>query len=519
MMFAKTICNPGSYVEIVPQGLLAKLQYNHHGLLEKIYLSYEEGAEAIDPATFRSLSKLVPATISLTGGTTWVYGVFYSDEIARNCGELPYCTIPGYLDQLEQGRTFTFYGGNAESLACAFSGSLSIRNWLSMSKFNLLPGIVVPSEMTEDTIKVLINSGAYHFKYPYIAGYFVFDTATCEFIYSGLKQCTVLSIQSHLNDQGYYHSVLKTDADPELFISYSDTVSCNVQEGSFLLYYDDPFTIIDSVPSDKASAHPVSREITCPVCHKTYMSPLSGPVRCDDPHCMSVEYDNSVKLLNTLGLPTISAKRYWEAVENKELTCLSDVLVLPEYKEAKISVTLDKAIQSVVPVEVTADASFFSKLANSCNGSVETFMYYVEHPLRIETELNMTSIPARRFISWIDDPENVLLLRTILTSVNIQSASRKFEGSPIFRNVHFTISGRFKHGNHEDVKAILESYSAIVSEVIDVNSTNTVIIGSMHEGIDGGIIQQARAHGIHVVEEDEFFAQYNIDQDLASNLL
>ena len=98
---------------------------------------------------------------------------------------------------------------------------------------------------------------------------------------------------------------------------------------------------------------------------------------------------------------------------------------------------------------------------------------------------------------------------------------QKFDGDPIFRGNTFVITGKFKRGDYPEIQSILMSYAANVVPDIEPGQKlpDIVITGSLNDGISGKIIQKARLHNIPIVEEDVFFTQYEIDQDLANNLL
>ena len=93
-----------------------------------------------------------------------------------------------------------------------------------------------------------------------------------------------------------------------------------------------------------------------------------------------------------------------------------------------------------------------------------------------------------------------------------------FDGAPIFRNKTIYITGTFKHGNTADIKAILESYSATVVTDFD-NYIQCVLVGDIKDGINGTAILAARELNLPMFTESEFFAKYEIDEDLEKFLL
>ena len=84
MLFTKTVCSAGSLLYVVPTGLLVTLRYDAHGMLYKVYqgiLTKEDLGEDF----LKSIVKmgLVPSSIKLHGGTTDIWGVFYSNKISE----------------------------------------------------------------------------------------------------------------------------------------------------------------------------------------------------------------------------------------------------------------------------------------------------------------------------------------------------------------------------------------------------------------------------------------------------
>ena len=180
-----------------------------------------------------------------------------------------------------------------------------------------------------------------------------------------------------------------------------------------------------------------------------------------------------------------------------------------------------QAIDSVVPVTVVPNAEIFERFANKCSNSVETVNYYLNNPLHIETDLDIIDPIVRRFVTWVEDPYNASTISTILDIVKIAEKVQKFDGDPIFRGNTFIITGKFKRGDYHEICSILQSYSADVMSNFEQGKKlpDLVITGSLNDGISGQIIQKARIHNIPVADEDAFFSQYEIDDDLARNLL
>ena len=147
-------------------------------------------------------------------------------------------------------------------------------------------------------------------------------------------------------------------------------------------------------------------------------------------------------------------------------------------------------------------------------------LYYLKNPTRISTELRMNDVHCKKFIEWITDPYNLTSVTTLFSCVELRARTKKFEGAPIFRNNTFVLTGKFKRGSYKEIASILESYEAkVLPEINSIQAVNAVIVGGTNEDISGQIIKAARQLNIPTVDEDKFFAIYDIDSDLTANLL
>jgi hypothetical protein len=226
-------------------------------------------------------------------------------------------------------------------------------------------------------------------------------------------------------------------------------------------------------------------------------------------------------MLKVFGLVELNYDEYVDLVKDKTIQCMTDVLALPKYKDIEIKTSLANALSAVVPTSAAPNSDILERFANKCNNSAETVCYYLDNPLRIETDLDIVDPIIRRFVSWLEDPYNVSTVKTILDIVKIEARKKKFEGDPIFRGNSFVLTGKFSRGDYQEIASILESYDAKVMPSFEQGEKlpNAVITGSLNDGISGQVIQKARLHNVPIVDEDDFFTRYEIDDDLARNLL
>lgn len=531
MIYAKTVCKkPGSYVEIVPVGLRVSLQYNQNGLIQSIKMLVDDGDDVVDVDRehYTAMLKFIPNKIMLTGGTTWVDGVFYFADIPTDAGVLPDCCYNTYLDKfLRDDCMCEFYAATVTSYAASFVGAQTIRNWLSANQFKILPGAVVPLEMTEDTIKLMLQTGAYSFKYPYISGFYTFTNAETEYIPADLRQGTVIELETGLDESGYVKSAVMLDekyADEHavLNLNYSDVCSNSIQEGASILYYVGDYVEILSTRSadPKMRLKVVDNKLTCPVCNKVYAAPGHGPVQCDDPHCLSKAWPDVCRILQEFDLPLISIDDFRQLIVDKKIITSTDILCVEPYSKMTIKGDLLKVLMAAAPAVLSNDEAFFTKLLHECNYSIDTLTYYLNNPMKMVTELDLVTVTARRFVEWCKDQYNVLTVTTLLSAVHIEETELALDVAPIFRGNKFVLTGKFKRGELAKVTKILEGYAATVLPDFDKEVPTMLITGGTDEGIEGRLVQAARKFNVPVVDEDSFFTHYEIDADLqASHLL
>lgn len=531
MIYAKTVCKkPGSYVEIVPVGLRVSLQYNQNGLIQSAKMLIDDGEDKvdIDREHYTAMLKFIPNKILLTGGTTWVDGVFYFADIPVDSGTLPDCCYQTYLERfLRDDCMCEFYASTVTSYAASFVGAQTIRNWLSANSFKILPGSVVPLEMTEDTIKLMLQTGAYSFKYPYISGFYVFTNADTEYVPADLRQGTVELVGTGLDDNGYVKCAVQLDESYNdenivLNLNYSDVCSNSIQTGASILYYIGDYVELlatrSANPQFRLKA--VDNRLTCPVCGKVYTAPNHGPVQCDDPHCLSKAYPEVCRILNEFELPVITIDEFRQLIVDKKIITATDILCVEPYSQMVIKGDLLKVLRASVPAVLANDEAFFTKLLHECNYSVDTLMYYLNNPMKMVTELDLVTITAKRFVEWCKDEYNVLTVKTLLSAIHIEETKLNFEAAPIFRGNKFVLTGNFKRGSLQKITQILEGYAATVLPDFDKEVPTMLITGGTDEAIEGRLIQAARKFNVPVVTEDAFFLEYQIDADLqASHLL
>lgn len=527
MIVTKTFCRPGSFAYIVPTGLLVTLRYDAHGQLNGIFKGYSHHGEDLGEEISDDFRKavvsngLVPGTIKITGTNSVIWGVFYSDEFKTPVGDVPQCEYDRIIKDIIDGNIkYKFYIGCLDSGAASVSNPTSLNSWGKMSGFDLLPLWMVPADATDKTLKDYIMSNIhYPFKYPLISGFIVYEGATPTYFYPlNLQTITVKDTAQYVNHSGYVKYKVIYGDDDLLTMNYPDAAFYNIKKGSQLIL--DGATVIWSNTKSSNHSDRLPKRIVCKSCGKILDVPDTGYMTCSDPYCTSLLYPRIERFCKVLDLEVLTKGKFDEYVKDSELQIFPDLLLLPEYKDLKIQKNLWEVIFACIPMDVGVDRQWLIKFCNRCNNSYKTVKFYFDNPIQIYTELDMNV--SRRFANWLSIPRNVLELNTVVESSQIELSSgdkvMSFDGAPIFRNKTIFITGTFKHGSTADIKAILESYSAVVVTDFD-RYVQCILVGDIKDGIDGSAIIAARDLKLPIFSESEFFSKYEIDEDLEKFLL
>lgn len=525
-MFVRNCLQAGDFVFVVPIGLQLTLQYNEKGILEKVFEGYTESKSAL-PKQFVDKfisNRTAPSRIAITGGTTWVRGVLYtSQKLLGDPGRMPEAISNNLKNAYMSDKTdFTFFAGNVDSLATMFRGAHPIRNWLAMSKFNVLPGYLMPATITKESFSNIVNNGSYPFHFPLIMSYIIYRGSEVIYQDTGLKQFIVDTVSKYVDKGGNIKAILKyKDATGKLvekFVDYSDAVKFNIQTKTYIIsdFYGN---IIYSMCSDGKKRDKRPATLTCSMCGKSFKVPDSGEVKCADVHCISRMYDDINHFLSRMQLPIFEYNQFKKLAESKDLTSISDTLVLDMFKDFEIKTTLSQLLDAVIPVHAIPNRTPILLLANKCNNNDRTIRYYLKHPDKMIIDFDMHGQWVNRLVEWLSDPWNASEIEAILDSPNVElsGTDMKFDGAPIFRDKTIMITGKFKHGDLGEIIAILQSYSAKVVIGYDSN-VDCIVIGDFLEDVDSVAVRNAKANNIPVYQESPFFEAYDIDSDLSENL-
>lgn len=530
-MNLKTVLRSGQFVTLIPLGLPMTLRYNAKGILEKVYRGYGEGKADITEGTFDALfhSKLVPSSISIKDGDTYVEGVLLSNKLYPGNGPCEDTWGDSIQNEvIVDIRNLHFAAGNAYSYAAStFRDINATRRWFKMSAFDVLPGFLVPAGLNELNLLKLVEAqintcspelkSYLNSKTPLISKYMVVSSGQASYIDSGLMQYSISRTSTYTDEYGALYVNVQAK-DFSLKVPYSTAVKFMLRRGVNIIL-DSRKKLLYSYASDGDILKPYDTTIRCSWCGKLFaVGAFGDETICSDPHCLSRQYKDVQHMCVSLGVPHPNFEEYQKLCKEKQILWLPDLFELPQYQTTQVSCTLLELLDAAIPVFAVPNRSVLEMLSNRCSNNVETLRHYLSHPDRISMDLSIPSGTASRLVTWLSDSQNVSMVEALLSSPKIQviSTGLKFDGAPIFRNNIIMITGKFAHGSKDDVRNILESYAATVVYHYD-DTVQCVLVGDAMEDVDGQSVRKAQWNHVPVMNESDFFAKYDIDTDLAEN--
>ena len=553
-MLLRNRLNVGEFVVPIPVGIPIVLRYNAKGFISKISfwtawnvwdnthvtkldfvedsskpngrLNEFEISEIEGLSNLLETNSLFPHTISLTGGTTWVYGVLvHNNELNKDDdeysayagleGRLPYAlcsNFSSYFDDLEDCKFFAF---NMASHATTIAGASPIRKWLHIQRFSMLPGFLAP-QGDSSAVDKCIESICYPEmgKVLYMA-YATFSKTHIEVISTDTEICQVTSpVRTIVNENGAYMSKI-TVSSGEFLVPLNTAKNLKVNKGVKLILQGSD---IQGAMYPNNSKSDMPDFVLCSSCYRKI--PIRSLTRCPDPHCRSRKYKAVCHMLKVLNADPISFEDYQTKLSNNYPSNFTMGDVLDIISEGSFSVSLTTVLESVMYDVVMKDSTIVSLFVSSCLNSEESVQHYANNPTYIESDFDFGKHDAGILVDWFKDVENVMDLDSVLShnKIHLVDSDKCFSAAPILRNTEICVTGDFECGGLTTVRRILGSYCAEVVTSIYAN-TRYVVVGDKKQSIDSRIISTARKVGIPVVGESTFFHAYGIDEDIARNLL
>lgn len=527
-MYQTNSLKQGDFVIPVPVGLPITLQYNFSGNLERIYLRYSN--DRIDVTSefldiFRKY-QTVPFSLHVKKGITLVRGVLYTAELMHDPGHLPYCVENSLKSRfLESPAQFTFFSGSWESHEVPVQGSTAMRQILTMSRFKILPGWLVPPTLTSEVIRRWVGAPSYTFNPDMLTSYIIIRDDDVNYITTQMKQFVVGKIVKYTDENGYikvrvYAKTTIGSGFPDFIsIDYSELLNWDIQDGS-LLVLDYTNQIVFNKPTTDKKPKKRSNQLSCSYCNKLFTIPKDGEVMCPDVHCVSRLIPRIRQFMTVVGLPVPTVDVISDWITKDGIRSIPDIFNLPEYGVGvvELKLTLASVLRSLVPYTLIPRIDVMKVFASNCTNNVDTFKHYCQNPQSAVIDLRMIHKDFGTLVKWLLDNYNLSDIEVLLSlpQITIEQHDKKFDGAPIFRGKTIYLTGNFIRGELSEIASILVSYSAQVILNLD-DTVDCVVTGSTREDVNGEAVNRAKVLGIPVFEENQFFDTYEIDSDLRAN--
>lgn len=519
-VYVRNLLHAGNFFEVVPSGAQITLQYNASGGLENVYRGLgEDRQQSSVGITIADLIKnrTVPAKIGVTKGTSWVTGVLYASKHDFTPGALPCAVYESVIDRyLKSPSSFNFFAANASSTAVLFQGAIAMRQFLALSGFNVLPGMLVPSGFTNEAFQAWLDSDLVPFNSSVITNYVIFNGTDVSYPAVRLHQYIVDSVVPYVDYNGYIRARVCTTQSVTVYsYEYSVIVQHNIQPGA-LVICNRREEVVKVVHPSEFSRPAVSSKYVCSVCGKHFTICDEGASTCVDPHCPSLLVTPIIHFLSAANLPVPDAAEAYEWIRDRSISELSDLFLFPQYVDAEITFTYASLLRALIPISDIPNREVFTVFSTACANRFSTFDYYVHNPNIIQRDLDINHPDLPKLVAWLQDSQNVQTLMKMITNpqIKISGQDQMFAGTPIFRNKKIYITGTFIRGSYTDVTAILKSYAAEVVFSFD-GTVSGVLVGGIPENVNGKAIRNARELHIPIMDEESFFKEYSIDADLA----
>lgn len=514
-MLVRNFLKAGCYATVVPVGVPLTIRYGDTGLIEQVIHGYNTSEEGDAMLLDKFIAdNTVPRTIPCEG-TTWIHGILFTHDmiITQHQGTISDRLLQKFMNSPSG---FDFFAGAVTATSKEFPNSTAVAQWLGLAKYKVLPGFIIPSDLTPEKLDAVINLPGYAFDYPLVDGFWVWENGTCEYHSNELNMIEVADVMDIVEPQSGKALVSLTLASGnQCTVDYYEAKKFDIHPGDCLLE-DYTGTLLYNFMRPQY-AGPIYFE--CAACGNKFVLGPDTLARCNNAHCTSTMFPAVSTFLSILGFESASYEEYRQMIDTCGMVfMLPDILELPKYQDVVQDCTMYQILEATIPSKyVPQNSKLFGSLLQDANNNVKTVLYYLQHFDRyLQTSHYNVDCNIQ---TWVDDPRNLLELQSVIDNphIHIVGEGKKFEGAPIFRGKKILVTGRFLHGSFEDIQSIFASYSAETTKVF-TSDVNCLVIGDTREDLNGGIIMQCRKMNLPIFGETEFFNKYEIDSDMLENL-
>jgi hypothetical protein len=269
-------------------------------------------------------------------------------------------------------------------------------------------------------------------------------------------------------------------------------------------------------------AEPLKRE--CPLCGDKLTVGHAATI-CSNYNCTSQLYQRLDSFLSQLKIPFTSETILGMTAKNKVKT-LSDAIKLgkettinnftpawlKEYVRSfpeNLEVSLLKLLWSLeVPGLANSDVN---AIVEASRRSVKIFSdYLINKPRAFHNAVGLSSAAQNAFVNWAITPENIVEWKALSELMTITDVEVDKDEKPhTLVGVSVYLSGNFRYGKPDRVKALITDHGGIIHESV-TEKTKVFVVGAMMSGQIGSEMRKAKALKIPMVSEEKFFADNGV---------
>lgn len=509
----------GDVVIPMPVGIYATLQYDLDGKLEKIYKGFDGQKDITNLVMdFARTHNWVPMSISVTKGTSWVHGVFYTGTqfVPEKLGNISKEFDDSLMRLLsDYPQQFNFFAVDFKSTAFAIKGYRNINSWLNSGLFKTLNSVVIltgtHNTFTEDV------SNVFPFPFPEISGYYIYHGVETSYTYTDIEKEKIAAIDPIVDPSGYVcYKCIFEDSTYGTTLTYDAVADNEINENDVIYLHDSKLIAVHHKSSVK---HDYSH-YSCPTCGRVTVYDGQAAMRCCNEECTSRLYFDINRLLEVLKLPSMDYGQYTQEVASGNISRLEDVFNITPYNEMKVSSSIGDILDGLIPFEQLRNRQILHLFVAKCCNSLLTIRSYIDASAStISKELMIPMSDSMTLHNAFTDRVRRLFNTLVeLPNIELTAGALVYQNAPIFRNKTIAITGDFVHGVTSQIVSILSSYGAIVKTHFD-NTCDCLIVGDKNENVSGLDVRRATKQRKDIFSEGYFFSHYDIDSDLKSQLM
>lgn len=484
----------GDYVYPYPIGLPVTLQYSDKGRLWKIFEGFTDFDTELTDRLIDTITQkhCLPLTIKAVGKVSYIRGIFIPSKSLNYVNDVDFRdrqNVDVFIEAYNKA-PFPFY---AFSISQAVKENITINQneaLLKLNGFEPMKNFIISRNFEEAVLEKQMQLQIPENSGKAILGYVIRRTDRYLYYTENLTPYKVANVEKILVSDGKILGEICTTSDKIFYLPYSTVIKENIFKSSTLIYNDRK-----ELKQIITSNHKRNTIYNCVICGKPI--DFLKYTECPDSSCLSHKYFKIKAICEACGAECISFETYKNAAIKKEILSLTDVLLLPEYKDAELSTTLEKLLHAYFgDIPNTEDLDI---LCEKCDHNAISAVYYIQNPKEIQKDLGINN---PYLVNLLSNPVTAQELSLLINESNIHF-KYTFDNIVMEDIVgkHIYMTGTFTRAHAKD--HILDNYGIIDEKV--TAETDMVLVGNNLHGTDNQQIEIAQRYSIPLISENTIF--------------